>query len=381
MKTRIFQISDTHLGKKQYGSKERMQDYTKSFEESIDKVIEEHKKEKVDAVVHTGDLFDSPHPQLEIVTDCVDIIKKLNEHNIPFYMIVGNHERKRNKQWADLMNQIEEQVIRLSKEPTIINDVALYGLDAIRSPEWSTTDLSLKEPDKKVNYSLLCMHELINPPVPGHMADYGISEVLEKINKDIDMLALGDYHETVTQTYDDISVFYPGSTEKTKRSESDEHYIFLIEIEDGKGDITKKSLESPRKFLDIELNFREGDGIKRVERVLNSKNLEEDPVLIVNVTGKDTGVSPKQIKQKADSMGAFITKVIDKRNISELEDIDVDDFESKSINERIDTNIKELDLSKDVQKMESLIRDEKVKKSNVRDKVRKKYLQGDNNED
>jgi DNA repair exonuclease SbcCD nuclease subunit len=220
----------------------------KSFEDVIDMVIEEHKDNNVDAVIHTGDLFDSPHPELETVTECIDIIKKLDKYSIPFYMIVGNHERKRNKQWADLMNMIEEQVIRLSEDPIEFDNVRIYGIDAIRTPEWSTKDLTLEGDDDCFN--LLCMHELVNPPVPKHMSDYSANKILERVELNIDLLALGDYHEDCIEKYNDTKIIYPGSTEKTKRSESKNHYVYLLEIDNNNElEIKRKLIEESRKNI------------------------------------------------------------------------------------------------------------------------------------
>ena len=47
-------LADTHLGYRQFGLLEREKDFYEVFDKIIDKIIEE----KVDFVIHSGDLFD-----------------------------------------------------------------------------------------------------------------------------------------------------------------------------------------------------------------------------------------------------------------------------------------------------------------------------------
>lgn len=90
MKTNILHVSDTHLGKTQYGSDIRANDYAKAFNSVATIAI----KQNVDAVIHTGDLFDNRQPNTNTISQAFTILKRLNDNNIPFLAIVGNHERK-----------------------------------------------------------------------------------------------------------------------------------------------------------------------------------------------------------------------------------------------------------------------------------------------
>ena len=79
-RTRILHISDTHLGKRQYGSDIRREDFANAFEQAIEVAVDRD----VDAVIHTGDLFDDPVPSLPTVMRAADALKPLEEHGIPF---------------------------------------------------------------------------------------------------------------------------------------------------------------------------------------------------------------------------------------------------------------------------------------------------------
>ena len=139
--TKILHLSDTHLGNRQYGSDTRRDDFTRAFEAAIDRALEEN----VDAVIHTGDLFHRRTPSLPIVTECIEILRKLADEDIPFYGIVGNHDRNMDQQWLDLIRETGTAE-RLDQTPTMVNDgVALYGIDAVTKPAWHAADFTLEE--------------------------------------------------------------------------------------------------------------------------------------------------------------------------------------------------------------------------------------------
>ena len=73
MTARLLHVSDTHLGTNQYGSKIRSSDYAKAFDTTIDLAISEN----VDAVIHTGDMFDSRTPDTGAVSSAFRTIAPL----------------------------------------------------------------------------------------------------------------------------------------------------------------------------------------------------------------------------------------------------------------------------------------------------------------
>lgn len=160
--TRILHVSDTHFGNRQYGDDTRREDFADAFDAAIDLAIEE----QVDAVIHTGDLFDDPQPGVSDVNRCLDTLAKLNDAGIPFYGIVGNHERKLDEQWLDLIDRFD-LVHHLDETLVLVNDdVALYGVDAIRAPSWNTYEFELAEPPASADVTIVAMHHLFEELVP-----------------------------------------------------------------------------------------------------------------------------------------------------------------------------------------------------------------------
>src|SRR6056297_298974 len=263
MTTRILHVSDTHLGKRQYGSDVRREDFASAFETAVDIAVEE----EVDAVVHTGDLFDSRSPPLAELKRCIDIINELDDAGIPFRAIVGNHDRKRNDQWLDIVEETGTAE-RLGKEPAVIGNVALYGIDSLRRTEWGTEDFSLTPSDNDL-VTILCMHQLLTPLAPDDIGYETVETVLDRVNIDLDGLALGDLHEPEEAVVNETEAWYAGSTERGKKSKADKpRTVRLVDIEDEQIQREYRELDV-RDFECISIDFSSDDSFDHVERIVS----------------------------------------------------------------------------------------------------------------
>ncbi len=308
--TTLLHVSDTHLGNRQYGSDVRKDDMAKAFDQAIDIAVDEG----VDAVIHTGDLFDSRTPSLPEVTRCIQTLRKLEKANIPFYGIVGNHDRKMDEQWLDLIRETGTAE-RLSHEPTMIGgDVAVYGIDSVTKPSWHSKDFTLEPPEDSDAFTLLCMHQLLAPPIPGSedfIADHSTKEVLDRVGIDLDALALGDYHKPEEDVVDGVPVWYAGSTERCSLSEEEPRSVSLLEIEDGSIRRRKRELDT-REFAPISIDFSEGDAHSRLNDVLDQYELE-NKVAHVTLRGERTALASSDVYSAVMDRGAAVAKVKDDR--------------------------------------------------------------------
>jgi len=373
MTTKILHVSDTHLGRRQYQSDVRREDFADSFEAAIAIAI----NEDVDAVTHGGDLFDDPIPNLPTVNRCVDIVSKLSEADIPFYGIVGNHERKLDDQWLDLINRVDNTQ-RLTQSPTVLNDeVALYGIDAVRSPAWDTADFTLEEPEDEDLVTLLWMHELFQPFVPEHRGDpYDLAETIDRFNFKPDAIALGDYHAKCQDRVNDVLAFYPGSTERCKVNETGKRGVYIIEIEDG--DIALRfrtiadadtTVDAPRDFLVVNVEFGTGDGISRVQQRINEELGDDDITemcVVVTLLGEDVPVTTREVYEYLKDQGAAVSHVTDDRTVDVDIDVDVETRDAEDIDSMVDDAVSDLDIDAAVTDAEELVRDRDVNASDIR---------------
>ena len=308
---RILHTADTHLGYTQYYSEVRRKDFFKAFEIVINDAIEM----QVDAVVHSGDLFDSRTPTLEDLLETINILGKLKAAKIPFFGIVGNHESKQNKQWLDLLEKME-LVKRLCKKPCIVSGIAIYGIDSVPRSKiplfdysgFEAPNSSLPENCKK----LLVMHQIMQP-FP--YAEWDCGEVINKFPFKIDAILLGDYHKYEKIKVGDTWVTYSGSTERNNISEEESRSYNIITISDERLEISRRTIPT-RKFLFIKVELNEED--KTYEQIFSAVNehLEElpDSVVFLEVYGNSRMIlSLSEIEEYLLNKGAVVTKVTDLR--------------------------------------------------------------------
>lgn len=89
MQTRFLHFADCHLGKWQYNSRERFNDFARAFYAIIDTAI----AEKVDFVLLAGDLFEKRSIDALTLNQAMRGLERLKSHNIPCIAVEGNHER------------------------------------------------------------------------------------------------------------------------------------------------------------------------------------------------------------------------------------------------------------------------------------------------
>jgi exonuclease SbcD len=352
----IAHISDTHLGNRQYGSDVRRQDFTDAFAAAVERAVERD----VDAIIHTGDLFHRRTPPLPQVNQCIDVLRRADDAGIPFLGIVGNHDRKMDDQWLDLMAHTGT-ASRLGSSPTMVGDgdeaVAIYGIDAVPSPAWDSTNFELDKPDNDDAYRLLCMHQLLHPPVPEIMADYPANSVIERLNIEIDGLALGDYHEAESADVNGVDVWYAGSTERGSASEEGPRSItMLADFSDHTMSRSHVDLDT-RDFQPIQIAFEENDGYEHARSVFEEYDLT-DAVAVVSLTGKRTSLTASDVHEIALDRGAAVARVDDNRGRERLDigadpTADVEDPDTL-----IDKRLAKAGLSEPALDVEQMVRDE-----------------------
>lgn len=383
--TRLLHVSDTHLGRRQYKSDIRRDDFAAAFDAAIDIAIDED----IDAVVHTGDLFDSPRPNTRAISQAVNTLRRLNDAGIPFLGIVGNHERKLQEQWLTIFAEFD-QVHRLSQdEPFVVNNsVAVYGIDAVRNQHWETMDFNLADPPEDGMPMLLCMHELFEGLVPPQQADRSFDDVFERLNHTPDAIALGDYHAPAEDTHDGVPVFYAGATERTSATDNDPT-VRIITVEDGNLTTSVKPIDSeqddgtpiPRPFRTVEIDLTSqttrSDITSRIREVPDE--VRKQGVIVVNLTGADDApVTANDVYDVLTQLDVPVPHVNDKRTPETL-DIDIEDGVDPTgmdVESLIEDELDD-DLSESVQTIEEHVRDMTIPKSELRDHVDRIVTGGD----
>jgi DNA repair exonuclease SbcCD nuclease subunit len=362
--TRVIHTGDTHLGYRQYHRPERTVDFLDAFRQ----VVEDAIADDVDAVVHAGDLFHDRRPTLDDIMGALSVLRRLDDADIPFLAIVGNHEAKRDAQWLDLYESLD-LATRLGSDPVEIGDTAFYGLDFV--PRAQREDLKLALDPHDSEFAALVTHGLFQP---FDFGEWHPADVFERTDVEFDALLLGDNHDPGTKQVDGVWVTYCGSTERASAAEREDRGYNLVVFEDDV-DIRRRGLDT-RDFVFVDVELAEGEGIERVRERVSEYDLE-DAVAVVTIEGDGEPVTPASVEEQASEAGALVARVTDRRETAEEPDSDVSFADpDDAVRERV----RELGLSEAARDIDETVRASKVADANVTEEVEsrvQKLLDGD----
>ncbi|MCD6381213.1 MAG: exonuclease SbcCD subunit D [Candidatus Odinarchaeota archaeon] len=283
-------ISDTHLGYRQFNENDREMDFYKAFEESVEKMI----REKVDFVVHSGDLFEHYRTNPRAFMVVINALEKLKGAEIPVYSIAGNHDI----------------ILRRGMTPPqrILERIGLLRLVGDEESKWYVHDgificgiwykpkfyrrmmieklNRLSKMAEGYEKRILMMHQSIKKYFP---LNYEID--ISEVPRNFDYIAMGHLHNRIVDRYGRGYIAYSGSIEVWRKDEVESFIkngkgFYVVELDD-EVSIRKVDLESIRPFLVEEVNVESfsddlEDVAKKVEEVGRGR---KKPVLYVEIRG------------------------------------------------------------------------------------------------
>ncbi len=358
----MVHTGDTHLGYRQYHSDVRRKDFLNAFSTVVDDAIDMG----VDAVVHSGDLFDSRNPTLDDILDAMGLFSRLKNAGIPLLAIVGNHESKQDTQWLDLYGSMG-LVTRLGAEAYRLGEVALYGIDSVPRTKIPLFDYSVFEgKGTDAMYNLLVMHQLVKPFSFG---EWDIKEVLDSMPFDIHAVLLGDNHKYEITKVGDTWVTYSGSTERNSTSEREPRSYNIVTIGDSGIDISKRVIPT-REFVFIPVSVTEGPNTHDDIFSAVMEHDIEDKVVFVELSGEVRArLDLSEIEKFLLSKGALVPGIKDLRSgVDTLDDptlkvvfSDPDDV--------VREEVRKMDLTSGGLLLDDIIRDPQIVKTRVGDEA------------
>ncbi|MFC7142458.1 DNA double-strand break repair protein Mre11 [Halosimplex aquaticum] len=351
--TRVIHTGDTHLGYRQYHRPERKRDYLDAFRQVVDDAV----ADDVDAVVHAGDLFHDRRPTLDDIMGTLSVLRTLDDADVPFLAIVGNHEGKRDAQWLDLFESLG-LATRLGPEPVAVGDTAFYGLDFVPRSRREGFEMDCDAHDR--DHAALVTHGLFEP---FDFGEWDPREIFDAADVEFDALLLGDNHHADTAEVDGTWVTYCGSTERTSTTERAERGYNLVTF-DGDVDIRRRGLDT-REFVFVDLELGEGEGVERVRQRVDEYDIE-DAVVVVTIDGEGEPVTPAAVEEFALERGALVARVTDRRETPEETEREVTFADpDDAVRERV----RELGLSSAARSLDETVRASKIADSNVAEEV------------
>ena len=228
---KFLHTADWHLGYRQYGMAVREADFLKPLEEIKDIAI----RERVDAVLVSGDIFDSIHPPASAVLAARKFGEQLEAFRIPVLAIDGNHDLTGGR-WALTcgFKPLGLNVAEGAYMPVVVRDCKFAGVDFCRTPQLLERLTRMEDQKVDLRGGVLALHMEI-----AELTAYSTALSLRDLEPHLDALnvgyvALGHIHNAVETATDAGRIYrYPGSTEMNDVSELGLKSVDLVTVETG----------------------------------------------------------------------------------------------------------------------------------------------------
>jgi DNA repair exonuclease SbcCD nuclease subunit len=285
----ILHTSDTHLGYAQFDLEEREKDVYDAFSDIIDTAV----KDRVDAVIHAGDIFHTPKPAGRPLVRLGEGIKTLREHGIRFYFTLGEHDilRMRGTPSALLFQKLGLATYVGDGNPVMDGNLMIVGFHKRRPVEieelldgFRLADEVAKEyPNKKkivvIHQGLLECHpygEITSNDLPRHF----------------DYYAMGHLHDHVEKRFERLAgpVCYPGSIDATPSEgiKEVEKGFYLVDFSGSEARPEWVGLKSSRQQFRFEIDYsRLTQEIEGIRHGLEKRSLQKKPIILVRVKGQE----------------------------------------------------------------------------------------------
>ena len=290
---RVLHVSDTHLGHSAYrkvdeasGLNQREVDVYASFEEFVDRAIEL----SPDAVLHSGDLFDSVRPTNRALSFAIEQLMRLSYEGIPVVIIAGNHESPRLRETGSVLRVLEHipgvhPVYKGGYELVEVGDLSVH---AIPHCDQDPMREGLERLVPTGEYDVAMLHAGVVGLGVFKMGEFNEALINSSyLHSDMRYIALGHYHGC---TQVEERAWYSGSTERFSFKEANEQKGFL-EVDLDRHRVEFHRLEA-REMLDLPpIEAKRMGGAELSEAVRQALEEQDLEGRIVRLTAREVSAA------------------------------------------------------------------------------------------
>ena len=359
MTIKLCHLADTHI---------KNLKYHEEYKEVFQRIYETLKQEKVDYIVHCGDIAHTKTQiSPEFVELCSDFFRNLAEI-APTYIILGNHDGNlRNPSRQDALTPIVDALsipnlvlVKNSSKVALNDSCVLNVLSVFDTGNW---DLELDP--AKINIALY--HGAVRGAVTdvGYMIEHG--DVDMQTLRKFDYALLGDIHKTNQKLDKEGRIRYAGSTIQQNFGETDDKGFLIWDIESKKDfKVRHFCVKNPKPFVTINLTPK-GRIPKGTEMAPGARlRLVADTNLPIDAQIKATNVAKSRFKPESVSfLNRAATRHVERQDSEafhgNLRDLNVQEelirnyLEEYEVDETLMSRI--LELNKSYNSMELLEQD------------------------
>ncbi len=282
-------MSDSHIGIRQYNLDQREQDFYDAFHQTIDKIIEE----RVDFVIHSGDLFEHSRPPIRALIEAKKGFLRLKERNIPVYIVPGNHEMPRRRGNLPPVLLYEGMIKTISRDDKFFeeNGVFIGGFPYYSSIYSDLIKEELSHLEKKASgykKRVLVMHQGIRK----YISFEGSYELeIGDLPDNFHYYAAGHIHKRIIDEYGEGLLAYPGATEMWRIDEYDDAItkgkgFYLVDLGGDMPNVEPITIKT-REFIKKDVKIEALDNAIQMILTL-AKN---KPIIWLRISGKNYDAS------------------------------------------------------------------------------------------
>lgn len=226
---RIVHTADLHLGFRQYGFSQRMDDFMTAVNHVFTAAINNL---KADAIVLAGDLFQSNYPPAASVKFLQQMTREAKDAGVRVLGIDGNHDATETA-WLHVCGIEPLDTTSESGHPAnvIIDGVAIAGINGALSTTFLERLGALSEFKHDHPVDVLVIHQLLAELCGFQGVDLTCAEVARAAKKmGTRIVLMGDVHDYAETVVDDVRFIYSGSVELTERGERPQKSFSVIDI-------------------------------------------------------------------------------------------------------------------------------------------------------
>lgn len=317
-------LADTHLGYRQFGLIEREKDFYEVFGKVIDKIIEE----KVDFVIHSGDLFENEKPSPMALLEFQKGLLKLKGAGIPMYAIAGNHDSVMRKGAIPphvIFKKMGLKVISPINTNYMHDDIFIAGLPFYPASQSRILKSKLAELSKRAanhDKSILVLHQSINS-YSNNQYELEIEDIPDNFN----YYALGHIHSYIVDDFGKGKLVYPGSSDIWNTDELKDYHMngkgfVIVDFDDSRPQVKRVKIDAHRKFIERSLDYNNLEsGIEGIKETIEGFDKKPILKLKINNVESDTGVVYDIIKQELGDLSLMIRPTFNMGGDESIDDI------------------------------------------------------------
>lgn len=225
MTQKLLHISDSLINAEQYDTDEETPFGGVSL--AIDHAIEA----KIDAVVHSGNLFRRPTPNSKLRNAVQTELERLQSADIEFLAVKGPREQTDSDTTFSMLVD-QGYIHHLSSSPTTFGDIAIFGIDHVETEDELHGALNSLSPADSFTGNVVVANQEIWPPGWEETAEMSSYDFLDSTDVFVNLVLAGgidDPREWESDDYD-YSVLYSGTSNPAEVSQGTNVKTTLVKI-------------------------------------------------------------------------------------------------------------------------------------------------------